>query len=385
MEGPRSAKKDEFSKVLELINHVFRISRGHKPTMQQEFPLLINENNTDNMIVMLDEDTCISTVNYMHEDILIQGTRVNGASIGGVCTLEDYRKFGYSSRILDKVEEKMFNEKVDFTLISGERSLYRRRGCKVVKNFYNYSLHPKKEEMDFQLVPYENWHLLHMVDMYNSKSTRYCRSLEEFKTLLHSATIPWGNFSYRKYTILGKEGGFHFEQGIKVLGYIVVRIMSEEADKYGEVVEAAGNSHMLSKAFRNIANDLYLSRITYNVHLRDREAYLYDYDKITFGNMGGTVKIINFKNFMENLRPLFYQYEEKSIVDNMEFHEESNQCIFKYKEEILKIEDKEAITNLVFAGPMAEKLNYKDVPTIEKFIKVNFPIPFVWPYNLNYQ
>ena len=38
--NPRSAKPEEFESVINLINKVFRDLRGHKPTMQQEFPLL---------------------------------------------------------------------------------------------------------------------------------------------------------------------------------------------------------------------------------------------------------------------------------------------------------------------------------------------------------
>ncbi|WP_142413992.1 GNAT family N-acetyltransferase [Hathewaya massiliensis] len=385
MEMPRSAKKEEFNQVIELINQVFRLSNGHKPTMQDEFPLLLRESNVENMIIISNGEKPVSTVNYMHEDILIQGVKVKAASIGAVCTYEDYRKKAYSSKILDRVEEKMFKENIDFALVSGERSLYTRRGFMQVKNFYKYIFKPKKTEMDFNLSEYEESYFPHMVDMYNSKATRYYRTLEEFNTLLNSATIPWGNFTYKKYALLGKEGSFHWEEGIKVLGYVIVRVITEKEKKYGEIVEAAGTSEVLSEAFKNIAYDLNLNEITYNVHLRDRESYIDGYSKVEFGNMGGTVKIINFKSFMDNLKPLFYQYTDREIVDNMEFYEDQEYCVFKYKDEIIKIKGKDATTNLVFAGPMEEKIDFSGAPNIEKLIRYNFPIVFPWPYNLNYQ
>lgn len=385
MENPRSAKKEEFGKVIELINHVFRLSRGHKPTMQAEFPLLLNESNVENMIIINNGEKPVSTVNYMHEHILIQGVKVKAASIGGVCTYEEYRKKGYSSKILDKVEEKMHRENIDFALVSGERSLYTRRGFMQVKNFYKYTFKPKKTEMDFNLAEYENEHFPHVIDMYNNKATRYYRTLEDFQILLNSATIPWGNFTYKKYVLVDKEGSFHWEKGIKVLGYVIVRIITEHEKKYGEIVETAGATEILSEAFTNIAYNLNLDELTYNVNLKDREAYVNGYSKVELGYMGGTVKIINFKSFMNNLKPLFYQYTDKEIVDNMEFYEEDEHCIFKYKDEIIKIKGKENITNLVFAGTMEGNVDFSGAPNIEKLITYNFPIVFTWPYNLNYQ
>ncbi|WP_131066447.1 GNAT family N-acetyltransferase, partial [Clostridioides difficile] len=62
---PRSAKLEEFDKVIELINYVFRISRNHKPTMMEEFPLLLSKNNIENMIIISEDDKVVSDVNYL--------------------------------------------------------------------------------------------------------------------------------------------------------------------------------------------------------------------------------------------------------------------------------------------------------------------------------
>ena len=47
----RSAKLEEFDKTINLVNHVFRESINEEPTMEKEFPLLLNKSNIENMIV----------------------------------------------------------------------------------------------------------------------------------------------------------------------------------------------------------------------------------------------------------------------------------------------------------------------------------------------
>ncbi len=79
---PKSAKIEEFEEVIKLINKVFRISNGYNPTMQQEFPLLLNKNNIDNMIVIKENENIVSDVNYLIQDVLIQGVKLKVASIG---------------------------------------------------------------------------------------------------------------------------------------------------------------------------------------------------------------------------------------------------------------------------------------------------------------
>ena len=71
MINPRSAKIEEFESAINLINKVFRISRGHNPTMQYEFPMLLNQDNIENMIVISKDGQVVSDVNYLIQDVSI--------------------------------------------------------------------------------------------------------------------------------------------------------------------------------------------------------------------------------------------------------------------------------------------------------------------------
>ena len=145
--GPKScSNKKEYDSAIELINNVFRISDGFKPTMHIEFPYLLSEDNKENMIIMKSNDEVISIASYLKREIIIEDSNIEVASIGAVCTGEGYRKEGLSSKILDKVEEKMRDDNVELALVSGIRTLYSRRDFVKIKSMKRYEY--KGEEKD---------------------------------------------------------------------------------------------------------------------------------------------------------------------------------------------------------------------------------------------
>jgi GNAT superfamily N-acetyltransferase len=372
MEGPRATSKEEFKEVINLINDVFRISGNHKPTMKEEFPLLLNEDNSDNMRIILDEGRPVSAVNYLREDIFIEGSKIKAASIGAVCTAAEYRGNGYSSLILDDVERKMKEEHVDIVLISGTRSLYTRRNCIMLQNFYKCMSYPKQDET-IEILEYDEKYLKNMMELYNRQSTRYYRSFDDFNALIMSATIPWGDFSYKKYVIV-KNGEF--------VGYIVLRIIDGNS-KYGQVIESLGDKNMINAALKSLAFELGVESIQSYIHVNEKHADSFDSKKLDY--LEGTLKIINFVSLMENLRSYFLQYVPNSIGENIVFIEDEGRYIIKLKDEILEIDNLEKITKLVFEGKKDGITGIDDVQSIEMFIDRVFPIPFVWTANLNYQ
>ncbi|GAA0740445.1 GNAT family N-acetyltransferase [Clostridium oceanicum] len=374
----RNAKRKDFTKVINLINHVFRESRGYKPTMEKEFPLLLSYNNLQNMIGFYNGDIPISEVNFLEENIFIEGSFIKVASIGAVCTDESYRGENYASLVLDEVENRMYKQGVDIALISGDRSLYTRRGYMKVKDFYKYRVLPKEKiYINFDLREYKEEYLKLITEMYNLNSTRYYRSYDEFKTLINSATIPWGDISYKKYVIFKDEN---------LIGYIVLRIINEK-ERYGEVVECFGNCYYIYDLLETLERDLELEYIDYYVHIKDERNKLDKYDEICKDYLHGTVKIINFLKLMNDLRGYFSQYVSESVLNEIKFLKDENGYGIKIKDEIIYIKEIGKVTQLVFEGIEYHKLDYdlSNLPNIEKFLKAVFPIPFVWTKNLNYQ
>lgn len=378
MEGPRACKKEEFKDVINLINNIFRISMGYKPTMKEEFPLLLNEENLKNIRVILEDGKVVANVNFYKSIILIEGTPIKVASVGAVCTDEKYRGKGYSSMLLDDAERIMREEMVDIMLVSGERNLYLRRGCSKAGCCIKFDIRPKEKINDtIELVEYRDEYLNEMIRIYGRESTRYYRSFYEFKNLLKGATTQWGNFTYKIY-LMRKNGVFE--------GYVILRIIHEDVER-GYVVEFCGDRRIIYEGLEKMAALLSLEHIrvpcTFNDWMADiaREKRL----KYEETNLLGTVKILNFKRFMEKLKPYFMQHVDRDIVESIKFKDDGGTYIFGVGDEMIKIDGSDELHKLVFGDKSFKIHRLNENPIIDNFIHAVFPLPFVWTGNINFQ
>ncbi|KUK14326.1 MAG: hypothetical protein PWQ34_62 [Caldanaerobacter sp.] len=377
MEGPRACKKEEFKDAINLINQVFRTSQGHNPTMEEEFPLLLSEENLENMRVIVEDGKVVSIVNFYITTILIEGIPIKAASIGAVCTHEDYRGKGYSSLLLDDAEKEMRKKGVDVILVSGDRSLYLRKGYCKAGWAVRFDVYPEELEEDIELVEFENKYLIEVAKMYNKQPTRYYRSLFEFKNLLKGATTPWGNFTYKTYLI---------KKGDLLKGYVVLRIINDNPRK-GYVIEYSGDKRIIYESLKKMAAIYSLEYVRVPCTFNDDMVEVLKEKGVSYEeiNLLGTVKILNFQQLMEKLKPYFLQYVEKDIIENLRFSEKENNYAFEIKNEILKIDDVVKLTKLVF-GDKGFGMEVDDIsPILKEFISTVFPLPFVWPGNLNFQ
>lgn len=375
MSSPRSAKVEEFESAINLINKVFRTSSGHKPTMQYEFPMLLSTDNIENMIVICKDEKVVSDVNYLIQDITIEGNDIKLASIGAVCTDPEHEGNRYSSKILDFVEEKMFDDGVDIVTISGTRTLYTRRQCSLVKNCYKYVIYPQNTDIKFEIKEYDEFYIDDIIRLYNQNSTRFLRSKTQFKSLLESATIPWGTYGYEKLLVFS-EGEF--------IGYVILRIINEEAKK-GEVVEMYTKFDCTYEVLQYIGNKYKLESITQYINMKDYKNQPSNYDTREVTNLDGSVKIINYEKLCKNLNRYFKQYADDSFVDNMEFKFIDGKYMIKYKNEELLIDDMDKLNKLFFQGNGVLREELEELKNIKEFTGKVFPINFVWTSNLNYQ
>ncbi|UDN63599.1 GNAT family N-acetyltransferase [Clostridioides sp. ES-W-0016-02] len=379
---PRSAKVEEFDKVTGLINYVFRISRNYKPTMVEEFPLLLNKDNIENMIIISENEKVVSDVNYLVQDVSIQGNKLKVAAIGGVCTHPDYEKKGYSSKILDKAEEKMFSDGVDVLIISGTRSLYSRRNCSVVKSFYKYTIKPENIEIPYEIVEFDETNfekdadLDKMIELYNQNSTRFIRTRDEFKKLLHAATIAWGPIDYKKVFI---------KENSNIIGYLIIRTIKKEGSIIGEVVEIGVNNINVENVLKYVTNKFGLEYLDYKVHVRNLKDQLECNELKSLDYQQGTIKIINYSKLCDNLKGYFNQYVDSELLEHIEFKQVENKYIIKYKEEELIIESLDKLNKLFFERNEEQYNEFKHLKKIYEFTTKVFPIDFPWTANLNYQ
>lgn len=369
----KKASKEDYNKVVNLINKVFRINRGHKPTMVNEFPLLLNKDNHSQMIIAKDNDTVVSTVNFIKNKLSIEGSIITQSSIGGVCTDEKYRGRKISSNILKQVEKDMKAKKISVCTISGNRSLYTRWGACEVDSFYKYYLSAldSNEKIEFKEINEDDINF--MIKRYSKEAIRFLRKKDEFKKLLKSATIPWGDFTYISKMVL-----FNNE----VIGYVILRKIENSLN--GEIVEINCREDLLSNVIRKLAFLEGLNAIEHYVGISDFKNQLYNYDKKEIVPQHGTVKIIDYNNLMNELDLYFTQYLEEDEISGFSYGYNGN-YYFKYNDEILEIESLEKLTKIVFCFSELNNNLYDENSSLIKTLKKIFPVQLPYTKNLNYQ
>ncbi len=379
MEGPRACRKDELNGVLELINNCFRTSVGLKPTMGEEFPLLLGEDNLNNIRIILEDNKVVADVNFYPSEIMIEGFPIKAASIGAVCTDETARNKGYSSRILDDIEEIFKSKSIPLMLVSGTRGLYLRRGCCITGIGYKYrieDMHTYYDDILLKIINFDN--IYPMLKIYNRENTRFYRKAQEFKGLLKGATTPWGNFNYKIF-LVGSECGKE--------AYVILRIIDDKKERYGEIVEFAGDRSLVIKACYNLIKDEKLSHIIFystdKDHIMDAaNEFSIIKEKIS---LPGTIKIVDFISFMEQLKPYYSQYLDEKVLDKFVFEQHHGKYLFKYGNEVLEIDDMQTLTDIIFGSNKELNLKYDHCKCIKDILEKIFPIPFIWPDNINFQ
>lgn len=379
----RSIKLEEFKSTANLINEVFRTAINEKPTMIEEFPLLLNESNLENMIVAIDGDKVISNANYLIQDVLIEGQVIKVGFVGAVCTHPEYEGKGYSSKVLDFMEEKMKKDGVDVISISGTRSLYTRRNCSMVKSFYKYTVNKSEEELDLNLSleEFKELDLRKYLQIYNRNSTRFFRSKEQFRILLDAATVAWGTYSYKKLSV---------KKDNEIIGYVVVRIIGEK-NRFGKIIEMEVDNLYKANILKNIAKEYNLDYIIYHVHVKDYKNHFEGYSEKELDYQGGTLKVINFEKLMNSLKNYFNQYVEDELLENLHFKQNDDKYIIEYKgkedcnNERLVVKGLDKLNKLLFEYDENNYGEFKHLKNINNFLEEVFPLDFVWTENLNYQ
>lgn len=382
MEGPRSAKPDELDSVISLINNVFRVDCNFDATMQKEFPILLCNDNIDNIRIIKDGEKPIAAGAYYKNRIFIQSCYINAGSIGSVCTDPRYRGKALASGIIDDIEEKMKSEGIDVELISGRINLYLRRGCSIVGNFGKVVLNAADDLPDSndEIIEYSEAYLDDMIRYYNMEPVRYYRTRYEYENFFKGATFDCCIFNYRTYL---------FKKCNDIAGYAVIRIISSEG--WAEIVELAGNREVIYKNLRKIALKCGVNEFKFNLPGYD-PIFLYakaDGADIVPDFQYGTVKILNFEGLINKLRPYFAQYIDTNTLNKLYACQKDGKYQLGLGDELLETSDINMLNQMVFGcsdmkieNSLTENLNGKKA--LREFIRRVFPVPMPSTYNMNY-
>lgn len=380
-----STENENFSEVLALINHVFG-KENSSVKMEDVFTDLLCRNNMEHMRIIRADGKPVSVINYIINEIDINGCIIKAASIGAVCTHEDYRCRGYSNVILKDSLEKMRKEGVDFLYVSGDISLYTKNNIHITgkmvefnidKNYVDEHKEIKTDEYEVKECSQEDIPLLYA--FHEAEAVKFIRDKQRFYDL--AGRVPGVSVFNNTSKI------FRIEGNGQIQGYFICGIFKKENGGYkAEVIEYAGKRKAILAGIIKTMAQLNTAGISGYVTWFDNDMLraLEEYEiKMEASNYPGTMRIINFTQLMQKLKPL---YAQEKKLDNIEFCESDGKYIIRSGRLELVIENDKTMHDL-FLGNGKELLETEHITgddALFDMLKLILPIPVPYPYNLNY-
>ena len=130
----RGATPADRDSLRALVGAVFR------PSLFDEYPQLFHDGNINNCRIVVEDGKAVSHVGMTIQDASLFGCAVRVSCIGGVGTYESHRGRGFAGACLDDAERISREKGVDFMIISGDRAMYRRAGCRRFGNGFTVTL-----------------------------------------------------------------------------------------------------------------------------------------------------------------------------------------------------------------------------------------------------
>lgn len=375
MEGPRAVGEHEMESLRALTGTVFRT------TMFEEYPQLFNADNLENLRVCLDDaGRCVSHVGMKQQDASLYGCRIRTACIGAVSTDPAYRKQGLASACFDDAAEKAYRDGVDIMIVSGNRNLYRMRGCRVVGSDLGFEwteATPAPEDGlligNVTAAPMNPDELGLIMACYRREPVRFMRSPEEYHYALQSGRVM---DRLGRFWTIRERGAFR--------GYVILHT-AKESGRAG-LAEFAGDRRALLSALPEIMRTQGLTSLRWQV-MRYDDAFrtLCEQAGLEGKPMAtpGTVKLIHFTQLMERLRPYWKEVLGPRDAARLSFAQQGDEYRFRFDTHEL-VADRDTTTQLLFGTLKGEERQELAGPdALTQTLQQILPLPCLW-YGLNY-
>jgi len=374
MEGPRELRREEMPSLKRLTDICFWEG------LVDKYPQLFNEDNLENLRVIVEKGEVISHVGMTEQWASIFGCRLRVACIGAVCTHPDYRMQGLATRLFSDACEKAYADGVDFMMISGGRGLYLRAGCRpIVGCDFEVSVTPehisKFSDEGITVKPCSSKDLPTISAIYRREPVRFLRRMEDYQRA----------FVCRH--VMDRESEFLLiTKGGSPRAYAILPRPSEEKPKV-QIGEYAGERASLVNAlgpilqrYRNL-EELVVHILGYDALLKSlmEEKGL----QLRPSNSAGTVRIINFSQLMERLRPYFEEVIGYKETRKIRFLEEGGRFIIEYGADRVVIPDRSDAVQLIFGSKDAPMEPLLAGGKAGEILREVLPVPLPW-YGINF-
>lgn len=376
MEGPRGVRPEEIESLHRLSDAVFRASATKKSVMASQYPQLFNAENYDNLRVCVEDGVCVSHVGLKMQDAFLFGCRIQTACIGAVCTHPDFRGRGLASQCCGDAWRKARREGADVMIVSGDRDLYRMRGCLRVGDDRVFTLTSEthvESASSLTVAPLSEGELPLVMDCYRAESVRFQRTESDYRYHLQSG---WAMNSPADVWIVRDSGAFR--------GCIIAR--NPQGRDASNLIEFSGDRRSILSALPLLIRLYSLKSLSFQVQRHD--ALLRSLCegcglKGAPTSASGTVAVANFPQLMERMRPRFEELAGKRITKRLRFFQNGATYWFALGEEAFAT-DRDSATRMVF-GTIAgtEPVLAGLEGALGEALRTILPLPTLW-YGINY-
>jgi predicted N-acetyltransferase YhbS len=388
MDGPRGVRPEDLASLRALTDLVMREG------LVDQYVQLFNEDNYENLRVSVDNGKCVCHVGMIERDAVLLGCRIQVGCIGGVCTHPDFRKRGLASACFDDALGKARKEGVDLMIVSGDRNLYRMRGCthvgrdlvftitpNSISDISDETTHPAGTAIPTtEALPHSitaeimtPGELPLVTDCYRAEPVRFSRPPEDYQFALHSG---WVMNRPSDFLVIREGGAFR--------GYVITPRTGKDGS--ATLAEFAGDRRSILAALPQILHRYGLTSLGFQVQWHDtlmrslcEQAGLKGVPRST----AGTVTLINYPQLMERLRPYFVERLGATTASRLRFAQHEEQYLFALDEEEL-ITDRANAARLLFGTleGLPEPVQHRP-GALGDALRALLPLPTLW-YGLNY-
>jgi GNAT superfamily N-acetyltransferase len=197
LEGPRPARTEERDAIIEMVNIVFRVSRGREPTIGSDWPHVYEPSNLENVLVVTDQGRMVASTAVWASEVMSGSARIRVGGINCVGTLFEYRRHGLGAQLMAAAQQKMRELGCHVGVLdTGITNWYRRMGWERAGVMYSYhfdrgniGLLPKLPlPLRARLAGEEA--IADVVRLHNLQATGATRTEEKFRQLIQAKKMP---------------------------------------------------------------------------------------------------------------------------------------------------------------------------------------------------
>jgi predicted N-acetyltransferase YhbS len=371
MEGPRAVKPTEVESLRALTGQVFR------PSLMRDYPQLFHEGNWENLRVCVDDGRVVSHVGMTEQGAVLDNCRIQVACIGAVSTHPNYRQQGLASACFDDAVAKAYRDGIDLMIVSGDRNLYRMRGCMRVGRGLSFTVTPDNlptvfgERITVEIM--REGELPQVMACYRREPARFARPPEAYRFPLERGIVM-----DRPSDFLVIRAGGDFR------AYAIVRRPRE--DQQIGLSEFAGDRHALLAALPPILARYEAVSLDFFVPGHDdlfrslcEQSGLQGEPRAT----SGTYKLINFPQLMARMRPRFEERLGVRASAQLGFWQVETEYGFSFGEETFRA-DRQTATQMLFGAPDGSAAALAELDgALGEALRAVLPLPTLW-YGINH-